>query len=124
MGKSAIQAAGWVLVGMMLMGLIVWFTMPSLMLIKHKSNRSYDETIAVLSETLKKKQDWRVLAVHDYQKTTADFGAMDRVGSLNICNPRYASTAVLRHSCPWGLASTKTRMARYMSRSSMSGFWA
>ena len=91
MGKSAIQAAGWVLVGMMLMGLIVWFTMPSLMLIKHKSNRSYDETIAVLSETLKKKQDWRVLAVHDYQKTTADFGAMERVGSLNICNPRYAS---------------------------------
>ncbi len=47
MSKSTIQAAGWVLVGMVLMGLIVWFTMPSLMLIKHKSNRSYDETVAV-----------------------------------------------------------------------------
>lgn len=91
MGKGIIQAAGWVLVGMVLMGLIVWFTMPSFMLIKHKSNRGYDETVAVLSETLKKKQDWRVLTVNDYQKSTAAFGAMERVGSMTICNPRYAS---------------------------------
>jgi uncharacterized protein (DUF302 family) len=91
MSKRTIQAVGWVLVGMVLMGLIVWFTMPSLMLIKHKSNRSYDETVAVLSETLKKKQDWRVLTINDYQKSTAAFGAMERVGSVTICNPRYAS---------------------------------
>jgi uncharacterized protein (DUF302 family) len=44
-----------------------------------------------LSEALKKKQDWRVLTVNDYQKTTAAFGALERVGSLTICNPRYAS---------------------------------
>ena len=91
MKKSTMQAAGWVLVGMVLMGIIVWFTMPSLMLIKHKSNRGYDDTIAVLSETLKKKQDWRVLTVNDYQKSTAAFGAIERVGSVTICNPRYAS---------------------------------
>lgn len=91
MKKAALHAAGWVLVGMVLMGLIVWFTMPSLMLVKHKSNRSYDETIDVLSEALKKKQDWRVLTVNDYQKSTAAFGAIARVGSVSICNPRYAS---------------------------------
>jgi uncharacterized protein (DUF302 family) len=91
MKKGALYAATWVLVGMVLMGLIVWFTMPSLMLVKHKSNRSYDETIDVLSEALKKKQDWRVLTVNDYQKSTAAFGAIERVGSVSICNPRYAS---------------------------------
>jgi uncharacterized protein (DUF302 family) len=91
MNRSALQAVGWVLVGMVLMGLIVWFTMPSLMLIKHKSNRSYDDTIAALTEALKKKQDWRVLTVNDYQKSTAAFGAIERVGSMSICNPRYAS---------------------------------
>jgi len=80
----------WVLVGMALMGLIVWFTMPSLMLIKHKSDRSYDDTVAVLNEALKKKQDWRVLAINDYRKSTAAFGAMERVGSMSVCNPRYA----------------------------------
>ena len=41
----------WVLVGMALMGLIVWFTMPLLMLVKHKSRLSYDETVTALSET-------------------------------------------------------------------------
>ena len=91
MTKGALHAAGWVLVGMVLMGLIVWFTMPSLMLIKHKSNRSYDDTVAILSEALKKQQDWRVLTINDYQKSTAAFGAMERVGSMNVCNPRYAS---------------------------------
>jgi uncharacterized protein (DUF302 family) len=86
-----LSAAGGVFVGMALMGLIVWFTMPSLMLITHKSSRSYDNTVAALSEALKKKQDWRVLIINDYQKSTAAFGAMERVGSMNICNPRYAS---------------------------------
>ena len=91
MTKSVLHAAGWILVGMILMGLIVWFTMPSLMLINHKSNRSYDDTVAVLSEALKKKQDWRVLTINDYQKSTSAFGAIERVGSMSVCNPRYAS---------------------------------
>ena len=91
MSRSALHAAGWVLVGMLLMGIIVWLTLPSLMLVKHKSNLSYGDTVAALSEALEQKQDWRVLTVNDYQKSTADFGAMERVGSLNICNPRYAS---------------------------------
>lgn len=91
MKNCTLSAAGGVLVGMLLMGLIVWFTMPSLMLITHKSSRGYDDTVAVLGEALQKKQDWRVLTVNDYQKTTASFGAMERVGSMNICNPRYAS---------------------------------
>ena len=76
---------------MFLMGLIVWFTMPSLMLITHKSSKSYDDTVVVLRDALTKKQDWKVLTVNDYQKSTADFAALERVGSMNICNPRYAS---------------------------------
>ena len=81
----------WAFVGMALMGLIAWFTMPSLMLVTHKTNRNYDDTVAVLSEALKNKQDWRVLTINDYQKSTASFGSLERVGSLSICNPRYAS---------------------------------
>jgi hypothetical protein len=59
MNKSAVHAVGWVLAGMLLMGIIVWLTLPSLMLVKHKSNRSYDGTVAALNEALKQKQDWR-----------------------------------------------------------------
>lgn len=91
MSKNILQAVGWVVVGMVLMGLMVWFAMPSLMLVEHRSSRSYDDTIAALSEALAKKQDWRVLTVNDYQKSTSPFGAIERVGSVNVCNPRYAS---------------------------------
>lgn len=91
MKKSVLQAVGWVLVGMALMGLVVWFAMPALMLVKHKSSRNYDETVAALSEAVKGKQDWRVLTVNDYQKSTAEFGKLERAGSVTICNPRYAS---------------------------------
>jgi len=76
---------------MALMGLIVWFTMPLLMLVKHKSKLSYDETVTALSETFKKKEDWRVLAVNDYQKTTEAFIKLERIASINFCNPRHAS---------------------------------
>ena len=91
MNTSTLEIIGWVLAGMILMGLIVWFTMPLLMLVKRKSNKSYDETVNALSETIVKKKDWRVITVHDYQKSTAPFANLERVGSLNICNPRYAS---------------------------------
>jgi uncharacterized protein (DUF302 family) len=91
MTTNALLAVGGVLVGMALMGIMVWFTMPSLMLIKHRSNRSYDDTVAILSEGFKKKQDWRILKVTDYQESTAAFGAIERVCSMNVCNPRSAS---------------------------------
>ena len=63
----------WVLVGMALMGLIVWFTMPLLMLVKHKSKLSYDETVTALSETLMKKQDWHVLTCERLSKEYRSF---------------------------------------------------
>jgi len=80
-----------VIAGMFIMGLIIWFTMPLLMLVKLRSKLTYDETISVLGENLKKKQDWKVLVVNDYQKSTEAFVTLERVGSVNICNPRYAS---------------------------------
>ncbi|HNS17073.1 MAG TPA: DUF302 domain-containing protein [Bacteroidales bacterium] len=89
---NTVLAIVWVLVGMALMGIIVWFSLPSLMLIRHKSKLGYEATVSTLGETLQKKQDWKVLTVNDYQKSTAAFGSLERVGSINICNPRYAST--------------------------------
>jgi uncharacterized protein (DUF302 family) len=91
MNTSIIHVVIWILVGMVLMGLIVWFTMPLLMLVKRKSKLSYDETVTVLTENLAKKQDWQVKLVNDYQKSTEAFAAIERVGSITICNPHHAS---------------------------------
>jgi uncharacterized protein (DUF302 family) len=88
---NALQVLIWVIVGMFLMGLIVWFTLPLLMLINVRSKLTYDETISLLCENLIKKQDWKILVVNDYKKSTEAFITLERVGSVNICNPRYAS---------------------------------
>jgi uncharacterized protein (DUF302 family) len=87
---NVLLVLGGILIGLLLMGLVVWFTMPSMMLIKHKSNRSYDDTLSTLSEGFPKKQDWHLLKITDYQENTAPFGAMEKVCSMNVCNPRYA----------------------------------
>ena len=91
MNAGVIEIIGWIIAGMVLMGLIVWFAMPSMMLIKHRSKLAYDDTVNALSEAVSKKQDWQVLTVNDYQKKTASFTALERVGSITICNPRYSA---------------------------------
>ena len=85
---EVLQAFAWTVVGMVVMGLIIWIAMPRMML----GRRSYDETLAALNEAVKGKADWKVLAVNDYQQATAPFAALGHVGSVNVCNPRYAST--------------------------------
>ncbi len=96
--SAIIQAIGWIILGMSLMGLIVWVAMPRMMLVTRKSRRSYAETLAALNEAVKGKADWKVLAVNDYQQATAPFASLERVGSVNVCNPRYASTVLTRDS--------------------------
>jgi uncharacterized protein (DUF302 family) len=80
-----------VILGMLIMGLAVWFMMPKLMLIKRKSNLQYGKALESLNNNLQNKQDWMLVKVNDYQERTASFGAMEKVCSVNICNPRYAS---------------------------------
>jgi len=93
MAGHPVRAIAWVLVGMLLMGAIVWLTMPSLMLVEHESPRDYQATISALKEAIAGKQDWKVPTVSDFQKTITEsgHGPIDRVGSVALCNPRYAS---------------------------------
>jgi uncharacterized protein (DUF302 family) len=83
----------WIVVGMVLMGLIVWQVMPSMMLIQHKSSKNFDETVAVIGDAVKKKQDWKILVVNDFQKSIREVGhgEMNQIGSISLCNPRYSS---------------------------------
>lgn len=83
----------WIVVGMVLMGLIIWKVMPRMMLTQHKGSKNFDETIAVIGDTIKKKQGWKILGFNDYQKSIRDagHGELNRIGSIAICNPHFAS---------------------------------
>lgn len=89
MGKFLTGVIG----GMIIMGIIVWFTMPSLMLIEHKSPLNYDETISALEAIIAKKEHWKVPQTSDFQKSIQEggHGPIDRVGAVALCNPLYAS---------------------------------
>jgi uncharacterized protein (DUF302 family) len=93
MAGTPLRAVAWVIVGMVLMGVIVWFTMPALMVIQHKSPRDYQATVAALEKAVAARQDWKIPAISDFQKSIneAGHGPIDKVGSIALCNPRYAS---------------------------------
>ena len=93
MSNKVVQAGFWMLSGMVLMGIIVWFTMPSLMLIEHKSPLNYMETVTVLNDVINKKKNWKVPKNFDFQKNIQDagHGPIEQVGTVSLCNPLYAS---------------------------------
>jgi uncharacterized protein (DUF302 family) len=82
-----------IVVGMVLMGLIVWKVMPKMMLILHKSSKSFDDTVAAIGDAVNKKQDWKILGLNDYQKRIREsgYGEMNRTGSIALCNAHYSS---------------------------------
>lgn len=91
MSKTVRAAAGGLLAGILLTGVAFWLAMPSLMLVTRPSKFGYEETVSRLQQALASKPDWLALTVNDYQKSAAPFASLERVGSINVCNPRYAS---------------------------------
>ncbi|NJD59720.1 MAG: hypothetical protein C3F13_14360 [Anaerolineales bacterium] len=80
-----------VVIGLLIMGALVWLMMPSMMLVRHKTGQGYGDVLAKLNEILSKKGDWKVVHTNDYQQTTANFAALEKVCSVNVCNLRYAA---------------------------------
>ncbi len=79
-----------VLCALLAMGIAVWLTMPKLMLIRRRSDRSYAQTIQALTEYIPKLPDWRLKLMNDYRETTSPFGTLEPTCSMNVCNPRLA----------------------------------
>jgi len=50
-------------------------------------------TIQKLTGVINSKKDWKVIKEFDFQKNILDagFDKIERVGSLALCNPKYAS---------------------------------
>ena len=93
MATRVLLAVGWLLDGIVLMGFMVWLTMPSLMLIEYKSPLDYKQTVLALNGAIARKQDWKVPKVFDYRQNIGDagHGPIDRVGTATLRNRLYAS---------------------------------
>jgi uncharacterized protein (DUF302 family) len=93
MARQAVRGIGWMLTGMVLMGAIVWILMPSMMLVVHESPLGYQETVNALNKVIESRPDWKVPVTYDFQQTIHDagHGPIEQVGTVALCNPRYAS---------------------------------
>ena len=83
-----------IVIGMLLMGVGVWIMMPKMMLATYKSKSDFNETVDKLIAAINSKGDWKVTKEFDFQKNIHDAGheKIEKVGSIAICNPGYAST--------------------------------
>jgi len=89
MGNSIL----FLVIGMIIMGISFWIMMPKLMLTTYKSENNFEETIKRLTIAIDEKSDWKITKEFDFQKNIMDagFDKIERVGSLALCNPKYAS---------------------------------
>jgi len=79
-----------VVVGLLVMGAMVWFAMPKLMMIKRKTDRTYTQAVQILTETVEKMPEWRLRLISDHQANTASYGKLEPICSMNICSTRLA----------------------------------
>ena len=93
MKQKILAPALWILLGMALMGIIVWFTMPSMMIIEHESPYDFETTISKLDKVIDEHETWKTIQVFDFQKNIHDAGKgpIDRVGTVAMCQPVYAA---------------------------------
>ena len=79
--------------GFLLMGLVVWFVVPAMMINVHESPYGFDETVAAVSEAVASQEGWKVAQIFDIQKNIIDAGheEMTRVKIVTLCNGNYAN---------------------------------
>jgi uncharacterized protein (DUF302 family) len=82
-----------ILIGMVLMGFGVWFMMPKLMFTMYKSESDFEKTMNKLKDEINATGEWKVTKESDFQKNIQDagHGKIEKVGSIAVCNPKYAS---------------------------------
>ena len=82
-----------VVIGFLLMGIIVWIAMPPMMINVHKSQYSFDETVAAVEKAVTAQEGWKVVKVFDIQKNIIGAGYQDmtKVKIVALCNPHYAN---------------------------------
>jgi uncharacterized protein (DUF302 family) len=80
------------IVGMLLMGIVVWQVMPRMMINVQKSKLNFEDTVSAVNESVTEEKDWKVPAIFDIQKNILDAGHKDmtKVKIVSLCQPHYA----------------------------------
>ncbi|MBN4050952.1 MAG: hypothetical protein COA82_08540 [Alkaliphilus sp.] len=79
-----------ILVGLVIMGAIMFFTMPSMMLLEDQSNYDFETSVEKFGEAVK-DNGWKVVVIHDMKETLAGFGHdVMEVKIFELCSSRHS----------------------------------
>lgn len=95
MNKMYLVAGASVLVGMLVMGLLVWNMAPRLMMMESESKYGFEQTMEIFKAEVD-RAGWKVVGQHDMKATLANFGHDVRaVTIIEVCSAKY-SAAILK----------------------------
>lgn len=115
-GKQIIKYLFPAIIGIIIAGIIMWLSMPGMMLIVHESRYNSVEETASRLQTAIKANGWTSPPIRDMNKTMADQGVlMDKnVKIVELCNAQYAKDVLMTNPeistlmpCAWGIYKEK-----------------
>ncbi len=88
--KLIIASLSGVITGLVLMGVVMFLTMPSMMLLEDQSNYDFETTVEKF-EAAVEANGWKIVVVHDMQETLEGFGHdILEVKIFEICSSRHS----------------------------------
>lgn len=84
-----------IVIGAVLCGIIIWTSMPSMMILTKESNLGFDETVSALENKIE-ANDWAVSRTVDMNKAMAKHGVefKPRVKLVKLCKAEYAESVL------------------------------
>jgi len=95
MKKMYLIAGASLVVGMLVMGLLIWNMAPRLMMVESESKYGFDQTVEAFKAEVD-RAGWKVVGQHDMKATLANFGHdVLAVTIVEVCSAKY-SAAILK----------------------------
>lgn len=95
MNKMYLIAGASLVVGMLVMGLLIWNMAPRMMMVESESKYGFDQTLEAFKAEVD-RAGWKVVGQHDMKATLANFGHdVLAVTIVEVCSAKY-SAAILK----------------------------
>lgn len=89
--ENLIIAVSFLVVGALLMGIVLYASAPSMMMIEDESKYGFEETVTKFEKEVK-AAGWKVAGVHDMQAVLAGFDYdVDAIKIYELCSSKYSA---------------------------------
>ncbi|MEE4312378.1 MAG: DUF302 domain-containing protein [candidate division KSB1 bacterium] len=119
MQRTILPLIAGIIIGMILTGVLIWNTMPKMMITIHESKLDFESTVQSVQDAAL-NNGWKVPKIYNIQKSLAAAGhtEMTRLKILSICQPDAAYSILSDDDSKMVSAIMPCRMAVYVTKDS------